>query len=136
MIQLLLAALTVIPQPREARLITGVVPVSAPIAVERDSAIAVEGYALDVEPDGRILIRSSDAAGESYARQTLRQLLDRRGYQCASIEDYPAYRWRGMHFDDCRHFFGKDVLKKTLEIMAQYKLNVLHWHFRGSRMAS
>ena len=128
MIQLLLAALTVIPQPREARLITGVVPVSAPIAVERDSAIAVEGYALDVEPDGRILIRSSDAAGEFYARQTLRQLLDRRGYQCASIEDYPAYRWRGMHFDDCRHFFGKDVLKKTLEIMAQYKLNVLHWH--------
>ena len=128
MIQLLLAALTVIPQPREARLITGVVPVSAPIAVERDSTIAVEGYALDVEPDGRILIRSSDAAGEFYARQTLRQLLDWRGYQCASIEDYPAYRWRGMHFDDCRHFFGKDVLKKTLEIMAQYKLNVLHWH--------
>ena len=120
-------ALSIIPQPREVKLEGGTVPTNAPIVVERDVSQMAEGYRLEVEPKG-IVIRSSDAAGEFYARQTLGQMRDVTNYPCAVITDAPQYRWRGMHFDDCRHFFGKDVLKKTLDIMAQYKMNVLHWH--------
>ena len=125
---LIVAALSVIPQPTEVWDRKESVPATTPITVTRDAAIAPEGYVLDVRAPGTIAIRSSDAAGEFYARQTLKQLLDWRGYACVQIKDKPVYRWRGMLIDECRHFFGKDVLKRTLDVMAQYKLNVLHWH--------
>lgn len=125
---LIVAALSVIPQPTEVLERNESVPATTPIAVTRDATIAPEGYVLDVRAPGSITIRSSDAAGEFYARQTLSQLLDWRGYACVQIKDKPVYRWRGMLIDECRHFFGKDVLKRTLDVMAQYKLNVLHWH--------
>lgn len=121
------AALSVIPQPSEVVWGEGSVSTSAPIRVGRDASLAAEGYRLEIR-DGAITIASSDAAGAFYARQTLEQMREGTNYPCAVVTDEPRYRWRGMHFDDCRHFFGKDVLKKTLDIMAQYKMNVLHWH--------
>ena len=123
----LIAAFAVIPQPGEVRQMDGNAPTNAALVVASDASVPAEGYRLEVRPDG-IEIRSSDAAGAFYARQTLGQLLDGTNYPCCVISDAPQYKWRGMHFDDCRHFFGKDVLKKTLDIMAQYKMNVLHWH--------
>ena len=33
-----------------------------------------------------------------------------------------------MHLDECRHFFGKEVVKNILDLMARYKLNRFHWH--------
>ena len=44
------------------------------------------------------------------------------------ITDYPAYQWRGMELDCSRHFFPKKVIEQYLDLMAQLKLNVLHWH--------
>ena len=38
------------------------------------------------------------------------------------------YGWRGFMLDECRHFFGKDVVKKYLDRMAAMNLNVFHWH--------
>ena len=127
-IPLILASLALIPQPQEVRMLGGMLPVETPVQVKVDSSIAPEGYWLEVATEGTITITSSDAAGEFYARQTLKQLMDFRGYPCVLIKDAPAYRWRGMMIDDCRHFFGKDVLKKVMDLMAQYKMNVLHWH--------
>lgn len=124
----LVAALSVIPQPTQSWEQGETIPVTSPIVVKKDAAIAAEGYVLDVNPSGTVMITCSDDAGAFYARQTLKQITDWRGYACAKIRDQPAYRWRGMLIDECRHFFGKDVLKKTLDVMAQYKLNVLHWH--------
>lgn len=96
-----------------------------------DAALPAEGYALSVSADG-IKVKSADAAGAFYAVQTLRQLAAKENgkltFPCVEIEDSPTYRWRGVHFDDCRHFFGKQTLKRTLELMAQHKMNVLHWH--------
>lgn len=96
--------------------------------VVHDAAIAYEGYRLDVTRTGGVAIACSSPAGEFYARQTLEQVRVGSNYTCVAVSDAPAYKWRGMHFDDCRHFFGKDVLKKTLCLMARYKMNVLHWH--------
>ena len=101
-----------------------------------DASLPPEGYRLVVAKDG-VSVASADAAGAFYARQTLAQLLAdcrERGAKesvalpCVEIEDFPAYGWRGVHFDDCRHFFGKQTLKKTLDLMSKYKMNVLHWH--------
>ena len=121
------ATLSVIPQPKDVRSCEGTAPTNVPIVVERDASIAAEGYRLEVRADG-ISIRSADAAGAVYARQTLEQMREGTNYPCAVVTDAPRYRWRGMHFDDCRHFFGKEVLKRTMDQMARYKMNVLHWH--------
>lgn len=123
------AALSVIPQPADVQLCDRhTVPADAKVVVEKDGTIASEGYRLRVNPAEGIRIACSDAAGEFYARQTLKQLVGTNGYPCVSIIDRPAYPWRGMLIDDCRHFFGKDVLKNVIDQMAQYKMNVLHWH--------
>ncbi len=123
------AALSVIPQPADVQLCDRhTVSADAKVVVEKDGTIAAEGYRLRVNPEEGIRIACSDAAGEFYARQTLKQLVGTNGYPCVSIIDRPAYPWRGMLIDDCRHFFGKDVLKNVIDQMAQYKMNVLHWH--------
>ena len=47
---------------------------------------------------------------------------------CLDIADAPRYEWRGMHLDCSRHFFTKDEVKKYIDYLAMYKLNVFHWH--------
>ena len=47
---------------------------------------------------------------------------------CVKIAHAPHFPWRGMLLDVSRHFFTKQEVKKTLDTMALYKLNTLHWH--------
>jgi len=132
-----MAAVNVIPLPNKVVEGDGALAFANPGAVAAavteadDASIPAEGYRLTVS-DAGIRIEASGAAGRFYARQTLRQLTtpDGRGVSVpfVTIEDAPRFKWRGLHFDDCRHFFGKETLKKTLDAMAYHKLNVLHWH--------
>lgn len=102
------------------------------LKVVEDPSIPEEGYRLSVTPEG-VKIAASGEAGKFYALQTLEQMKDavaggKFSVPCVEIEDAPRFKWRGVHFDDCRHFFGKEALKRTLDAMAYQKLNVLHWH--------
>ena len=131
------ASPVLVPMPRKVVEKDGVYSVKAEkveaslASFATDAALPPEGYALSVTADG-ISVKSADKAGAFYAVQTLKQLGvkedGRLVFPCVDIEDSPAYSWRGVHFDDCRHFFGKETLKKTLDLMAQHKMNVLHWH--------
>ena len=93
------------------------------LSVGRDATLPKEGYRLTV----------TDNAGAFYALQTLRQLAVPAGkgvfaVPYVEITDGPQYAWRGVMLDDARHFLGKETVKKTLDLMGQYKLNVFHWH--------
>ena len=44
------------------------------------------------------------------------------------IEDAPRFGWRGFMLDEGRHFFGKEEVKRVLDLMAAYKMNRFHWH--------
>lgn len=125
----LLATLSLVPYPVKAAEKTGMVPQDTAVRYETDAKIPAEGYRLTVAADG-ITVTSSDEAGRFYAGQTLAQLLDpaKKSYPCVEIEDAPAFRWRGMHLDEGRHFFGKDAVRAILDTMAMHKLNVFHWH--------
>ena len=106
--------------------------VAAIVKFESDSSIPKEGYRLSVARDG-IKAAASDEAGRFYAIETLKQLTESDGkggakVQCVEIEDSPRYPWRGLHLDECRHFFGKETVKSILDLMARYKLNKFHWH--------
>ena len=96
-----------------------------------DPSVPAEGYRLEISTEG-ISVISSDAAGAFYALQTLKQLAvprwGRLYVPCCRIVDAPRFGWRGMMIDDVRHFFGKEAMKRTLELMAFHKMNVLHWH--------
>ena len=99
--------------------------------VETDGQLPAEGYRLRITPDG-VTCAANDKAGAFYAAQTLAQLRSGKAgaftYPCVEITDAPKYKWRGVLIDDCRHFFGKEKVKRVMDLMAQHKLNRLHWH--------
>lgn len=101
------------------------------LVIKKDSSLSEEGYVLDVK-ENSIIIRASNEIGAYYALQSLRQIsryeLGKRKIPCCVITDKPNYRWRGLHLDEARHFFGKDEVKRYLDHMFMMKLNVFHWH--------
>lgn len=130
------AALQLVPAPRKAVEGEGIFEckgdVRAVVKYETDASVAKEGYRLSVAKDG-IKVVSSDDAGRFYALETLKQLASKDGKDgvkvpVVEIEDSPRYSWRGVHLDECRHFFGKETVKSILDLMARYKLNRFHWH--------
>ena len=110
----------------------------------KDAALPHEGYRLKVTPE-KIQVWSADDAGAFYAVRTLEQLADKTYVPdskyaevkrresdyvipSATIEDAPTFRWRGLMIDEARHFLGKEAVMKQIDLMAEHKLNVLHWH--------
>ena len=123
------AAIAIVPQPASIKETGGWCAASAPVAYKTDAALPPEGYRLSVKADA-ITVTSADEAGRFYAKETLKQLVEKEAkrYPCVEIEDAPRYRWRGVHFDEGRHFFGKEEVLRTLDLMAMHKLNRFHWH--------
>jgi hexosaminidase len=100
--------------------------------------IAKEGYELEVT-QANITLKASDASGFIYGLSTLYQLMPTNNYQarvklqqlnvdCAIIKDAPAYHYRGLMLDVCRHFIKPREIKRVLDLMASQKLNIFHWH--------
>jgi hexosaminidase len=89
-----------------------------------------ESYSLDI--NAHSIAIGGFGAGTFYAFQTLLQLLNtptgKTEVPCLHIWDQPAYAWRGILLDVCRHFFTKDEIKQYLDYLAFYKYNVFHMH--------
>jgi hexosaminidase len=98
-----------------------------------EKGIVEEGYKLNVSPNF-IVIKASSYKGVFYGMQSLLQTLPvvRTNAVLAvpamEVNDYPRFKWRGMMLDVSRHFFGPEVIKEYLDLMASYKMNVFHWH--------
>ena len=98
-----------------------------------------EGYTLEVKQT-KITIIANKPAGLFYGMQTLMQLLPREiesplsiknkswSVPCVKITDYPRFGWRGLMLDVSRHYFPKEMVKKYINQLAKYKMNVFHWH--------
>jgi hexosaminidase len=101
-----------------------------------------ETYSLEVSSAGAHL-HAVTVVGAMRGLATLEQLVqaDATGYflPAVSIPDRPRFRWRGLMVDCGRHFMPVDVIKRTLDGMAEVKLNVFHWHLsedQGFRIES
>jgi hexosaminidase len=98
---------------------------------ETDAALGQEGYLLTIAAH-RIQIAAPQAAGAFYAVQTLIQLLPVTGppfdLPGGVIRDTPRFRWRGAMLDVARHFFSVADVKRYIDLLANYKMNVLHLH--------
>ena len=97
-----------------------------------------EGYRLVSDARG-VTISAAQPAGLFYGIQTLRQMLPADIHRQAkvartwalpavTIEDAPRFSWRGSHLDVVRHFMPKEFVLKHIELLAQHKMNVFHWH--------
>ncbi len=98
-----------------------------------------EGYHLKVEKR-QITIEANQPAGIFYGVQTLLQMLPKeiRSQQVqhdvewaiagADITDKPQFPWRGLMLDVSRHWFTKEEVMRFIDELAEYKMNVFHWH--------
>jgi hexosaminidase len=115
---------------------------AAPGAIVLDTALSsanAEAYELSVKTGG-IAIHAASSAGLLWGVQTLRQLLpidfdDAKGSRPPSwtvpavdIRDEPRFPWRGSLVDAGRHFFPVATIKKQIDVLSRYKMNVFHWH--------
>lgn len=105
-----------------------------------DETLGDEGYHLTVKTNG-ITITAQKPQGIFYGVGTLLQLLPAEikskevqsdGVQwtipCVDITDKPQFVWRGLMLDVSRHFFTKEEVMKFIDELAEYKMNVFHWH--------
>jgi len=87
-----------------------------------------EQYELNIEEE-KIEIHASSYSGVFYAIQSLKQLMfESNKLPILTISDKPQYAYRGLMLDVSRHFFAVEEVKRTIDLMAQYKFNTLHWH--------
>jgi len=105
----------------------------------RNQLSSEEGYSLDVNVKG-VVITASGVTGLFYGVRTFQQLLrywaDTNSspgssvirVPSVSIQDVPRFRWRGLMLDCSRTFQSPDYLRRTIDWMSYYKLNVLHLH--------
>ncbi len=96
-----------------------------------------EKYELTVSGNS-IEISGDTYSGTFYGMQTLIQLLPvatkkQAGFVYPSVpqltvNDFPRFSYRGVHFDVARHFFSVEMVKRYIDYLAFHKLNTFHWH--------
>ena len=94
-------------------------------------------YALHVK-DNAIVIEASSGEGIFYGIQSLLSLVSPTAFAktqkviavpTVEVEDAPRFGYRAFFLDVARNFQTKQELLRVLDLLALYKLNVLHLHF-------
>ena len=90
-----------------------------------------EGYRINITSE-KVEVSASSSKGIFYGIQSLNQLIlkeaDEARLPVVNIEDYPRFNWRGCMLDLRRTYKIKTHIKRYIDIMAYYKLNILHLH--------
>lgn len=91
-------------------------------------------YRLKVHENG-IDLQAATPEGVFYGLQTLLQLQvaehsrpGRIAFMHSEVTDEARFAHRGLLLDACRHFMDLDFVKRYVDLLARYKMNVLHWH--------
>ena len=83
-------------------------------------------YRITIGEDGEPKVDADDEDGAFYAQTTLAKLP--RHLQPMTIEDWPDFAYRGFMLDVVRDFRTVDEVLEILDLMASWKLNILHFH--------
>ena len=105
--------------------------------ITKSDTLGGEGYQLLINPN-YVKIIANSGRGLFYGVQSFLQLIPPEDVNendiekiiipCLEIKDRPEYKYRGMHLDVSRHFFPKEFIKKYIDLLAMYKMNMFHWH--------
>lgn len=93
-----------------------------------DQSADAEHYGLEITAEG-VRVWAFHPVGLHRGLTTLRQMLI-NGPRLPGLRilDAPRYAWRGLNFDVVRTFFEADAVRRIIELLDTYKLNVLHLH--------
>ncbi|MBT3385870.1 MAG: family 20 glycosylhydrolase [Prolixibacteraceae bacterium] len=101
---------------------------------EGENNLGEEGYELTIDKK-LIRISANNSAGCFNGIQTLLQTLPVKANSdeelkiaTGVIHDFPEYGFRGAMLDVARHFFDVEDVKRYIDFLAAYKMNVLHLH--------
>ena len=106
------------------------------IRFELLKSLPKEGYTIQIE-GAQVLIQASTPVGALYGANSFLAMLNPiiwKGGATSltlpqvSIEDEPAFGYRGLFLDVARNFQSKDQVLKLLDLMSFYKLNVFHFN--------
>lgn len=106
------------------------------INIKYQPGLGNEGYELSVKPD-EIIISATKSVGAFYGIQSLETLIKPSSYTrlskkveipCVEIKDEPRFAYRAFMLDVGRNFQPKAEVERVIDVMALYKLNVLHMH--------
>lgn len=95
-----------------------------------------EGYELTIS-ETQLKVSANKPAGLFHGVQTIRQLIADKNAESkagewevatGTITDYPEYTWRGSMLDVARHFFSVEDVKRYIDLISYYKLNIMHLH--------
>src|SRR5690554_431710 len=104
-----------------------------------DKNLNDEAYELVVSSD-KITINAKTYSGFLYGLESIRQLLPTEIESKTKLDqvdwvipnltiiDEPRFKWRGLHLDVARHFFEKEYILQTIDMLAMHKMNVFHFH--------
>ena len=103
-----------------------------------ETELGEEGYELNIT-ENLVSLLANKPAGLIRGIQTLRQILPAKiessttqqgpwRIATGTIRDYPDYSYRGAMLDVSRHFFEVADVKRYIDLLAYYKMNVLHLH--------
>ena len=110
---------------------SSVIEVELVPSIEEARLNGAEAYRLSVS-NKRIKIEAVTEQGVYWAMQTLRQLEQKKGKRSSvagcEIVDWPAFRIRGFMQDVGRSYISMEELKREIEILSRFKINVFHWH--------
>jgi hexosaminidase len=94
---------------------------------------ADERYSLLID-DEQVAVRAAEPAGVARGLTTLVQLAATAAgpgevrVPAGRILDGPRYAWRGLSLDVARTFFTVEEIRRVIDLLELYKLNVLHLH--------
>ena len=119
-----------LPQPKQITLGQGTCNLwKAQLQYDLDTLLPYDGYRLVITGNHIHMYVQNEGASLMYARQTLEMLQ----YQypqlpCCEITDWPDTQHRGFMLDIARNFTGKQEIFRIIDLLALYKMNVLHLH--------
>lgn len=107
------------------------------IRLQKKGGLGPEAYELQVTPQ-EVVISATTPAGIFYGTQSLKVLVPptalaspQKSVEIVGVKvtDAPRFGHRAFMMDVARNFQKKEQVLKVLDLMALYKLNVLHFHF-------
>ena len=83
-------------------------------------------YRIAIDANGNPTIEADDEDGTFNAHVTLDKLA--KPLRPMTLEDWPDYPYRGFMLDVARDFRTVDEVLEIIDLMASWKMNVLHFH--------
>ena len=127
----------------EIHLVTGVQlatgidkPRRGDILLQTDPNLKDEAYTLEVRDSA--VVKGGDYSSVASGTVTLLQLLEAANgaitVPCLSVEDRPAYPYRGLLIDLARKYHSPGGVKQVIELCRLYKIRYLHVHISDDQL--